>query len=723
MTEDGLEQDVDIINSKVEPLQDWANAPTVADLKQDYTEGKSDYDLQIGKIRGWLELLQAPKIKASPGKSAIQPKLIRKQAEWRYSSLSEPFLSTEELFQISPVTFEDQKAAYQNSIVLNNQFNTKMNKVKFIGDMVRTCVNEGTAIVRVGWVSETAEVTTKVPTFTYRDATSPEELQLLEQISMVAQEDPSQLRINPEMGESLEASRLNGRPIIATFTGEYEEVVEEVEVENKPSVEVCDYSNVLIDPTCNGDLSKANFVIYMYETSRAELEANGNYRNLDAVNWEGNNASADADYSRTNLSSFSFKDTARKKVVAYEYWGYWDIEGEGVLTPIVATYIGSTMIQLEENPYPDKALPFVAVPYSPVKGSVYGEPDAVLLEDNQKISGAVMRGMIDIMARSANGQIGTLAGALSAVNRAKFNRGEDYEYNSANGRPEDAFHIHKYPEIPASAEFMLGLQNAEAESLTGIKAFSSGISGSALGNTATGVRSALDASSKRELDILRRFSAGLEEIGRKIVAMNAKFLSDEEIIRITNDNYLTVYRDELAGNFDLKISISTPESDEQKAQDLTFLLQTTAQSLGVGFTQMILSEIARLKRQPALAKRIEAYSPEPDPLEQKRRELELELLAIQIEYEKARTFKQGASGQLDQARINTEQSKQSNLGADTDIKNLEFLNIDSGAAQAQELQRIEENTKGQMRITELSNRLKELGNSRTPTTSNGLDQV
>lgn len=41
-------------------------------------------------------------------------------------------------------------------------------------------------------------------------------------------------------------------------------------------------------------------------------------------------------------------------------------------------------------------------------------------------------------------------------------------------------------------------------------------------NTATGVRSALDSTSKRELGILRRLSAGLEKIGRKIIAMNAE---------------------------------------------------------------------------------------------------------------------------------------------------------------------------------------------------------
>ena len=39
--------------------------------------------------------------------------------------------------------------------------------------------------------------------------------------------------------------------------------------------------------------------------------------------------------------------------------------------------------------------------------------------------------------------------------------------------------MHTYPEIPASAQFMLQLQNMEAESMTGVKAFNQGLSGEA----------------------------------------------------------------------------------------------------------------------------------------------------------------------------------------------------------------------------------------------------
>jgi hypothetical protein len=157
----------------------------------------------------------------------------------------------------------------------------------------------------------------------------------------------------------------------------------------------------------------------------------------------------------------------------------------------------------------------------------------------------------------------------------------------------------------------------EAESLTGVKAYSSGIGSAALGDVAAGIRGALDAASKRELGILRRLANGIVEIGRKIIAMNGEFLSEEEVVRVTNEEFVTVRRDDLPGNFDLKLTISTAEADNQKAQELAFMLQTMGNSMPMDMSQMILADIARLRKMPDLAKKIETYQPQPDPMAQK----------------------------------------------------------------------------------------------------------
>lgn len=647
-------------------LTEWENPPKITDLKQDYQDASSDHDAQMNKISKWLDNLNitgSAKLDSSKnkGRSKIQPKLIRKQAEWRYASLSEPFLSTPDLFNADPVTFEDKQAAIQNGLVLNNQFNTKIKKVKFIDDFIRTTVNEGTAIIRVGWDYEEEVIEVEVPVTELVPVQDPI---MAQQMLAQGQQPVQEVQVGTELQEQVNV------------------------IKNQPTLEVCDNKSIVIDPTCEGDLDKANFVIYSFETSLSELEKDGKYSNLDRINIDNNSIlSKDDSILDDSASSFNFKDKPRKKFIAYEYWGYWDIHGEGTVEPIVATYVGDTLIRLEENPFPDKKLPFVAVQYLPVTKSVYGEPDGELLEDNQKVIGAVTRGMIDIMGRSANGQVGSRKDALDVTNKRKFDKGMDYEFNPQVD-PRQAFFMHTFPEIPQSAHYMLDLQNNEAESISGVKAFSSGISGQALGATATGIRSALDATSKRELGILRRLSAGIVEVGRKVIAMNGEFLSEEETVRVTNDEFIPIRRDDLAGKFDLRLTISTAEADNEKAQELAFMLQTTAQSSDPQEVRMIRAEIARLRKMPELAKQIEQFEPQPDPLAEKIRELEIVKMEAEIQEIISKAEENQLDKELRKAQVQETLAKAKEISARADLADLAFLEKESGIDNEKEKEKI-----------------------------------
>jgi hypothetical protein len=284
---------------------------------------------------------------------------------------------------------------------------------------------------------------------------------------------------------------------------------------------------------------------------------------------------------------------------------------------------------MERNPFPDKKLPFVIMQYLPVRKSLYGEPDGELLEDNQKVIGAVTRGMMDIMGKSANGQTGTRKDALDIVNRHKFERGDDYEYNPGM-TPNEVIYMHTYPEISNSAANMLSMQHADAESFSGIKAFNNGITGAALGESTGLGKSAMDAASKREMGVLRRVSQGMREIGLKFIAMNGIFLSEEESVRITGEKFVIIRRDSLVGNFDLKLSISTPEADAAKAEELAFMLQTMDNTTPPELRNMLLSEIATLRNMPELAKKLREFTPEPDPIAQEKAQLENDMLKAEV---------------------------------------------------------------------------------------------
>ena len=90
---------------------DWKSPPKLTDLKMDYQEANTVHEAQCIKIDEWLDNLHVKGkavVKTAKNSSKIVPKLIRKQAEWRYAPLTEPFLSTEDLFNVTPVTWEDR---------------------------------------------------------------------------------------------------------------------------------------------------------------------------------------------------------------------------------------------------------------------------------------------------------------------------------------------------------------------------------------------------------------------------------------------------------------------------------------------------------------------------------------------------------------------------------------------------------------------------------------
>jgi len=688
---------------------EWSNPPTLMDLKNDLEEATPYHSGQVQQIDHWLDNLNVKgkaKPKSKKGRSEVQPQLIRKQAEWRYAALSEPFLSTDDLFEVAPRTWEDTLAAKQNSLVLNHQFNVRINKQKFIDDYVRTGVDEGTIIVRTGWQYEEETYEEEEPVVAL--VPNPGMGQLFEELNVLRQTNPNEYftMVPDELQRAHEAYLEEGVAYEPQLTGESETVERTRVVKNCPTLEVVDYHNAYMDPTAQGDVSKSSFFVYSFESSKSQLEKDGRYFNLDKINLEANTVVGDPDHAAsTDASNFNFRDAPRKKFVVYEYWGFWDIDGTGVVKPIVASWVGNTLIRLEENPYPDKQIPFVVVPYLPVRKQNYGEPDGALLEDNQKIIGAVTRGMIDILGRSANGQTGMRKDMLDSTNKRKFDRGDDYEFNQ-HVDPRQGVHMHTFTEIPQSAQFMLLQQNQEAESLTGVKAFSSGISGEALGEVAAGVRGALDAASKRELGILRRLANGMVEIGKKIVSMNAVFLSEEEVVRVTNDQFVKVRREELSGEFDLKLTISTAEEDEKKAQELAFMMQTMGPNVDFGIMKQMMGKIFRLRKMPDLAKQVEEYEPQPDPMQQQIQQLEMLKLQAEIAEINANAATKETQAILNQAKSITEQAKAQNLGADTDQKSLDFVEQESGVKQERELQKQGEQARANMQLKAFDHKLK-----------------
>lgn len=633
----------------------WKNLPQIADMKADLEYARQESVDQASNVTGWLDLRNATGAESGrksklPGRSSVQPKLIRKHNEWRYPGLTEPFLNSPDLFKIRPRTYRDRDAARQNQLILNYQFTAKIRKVDWIDKYVRKTVDEGTAIVRVGWERKSEKIKTTLNKWEYYPITDQQQLEVLAQATQMYMDDPILFTTDTNVPESLVASVEYSAqakiPVYAVKVGE-EEVLEERISFNQPSLKLINVKNIFIDPSCEGDWEQAQFIIYTYETTESELKKRKTFKNLDKVNWQANyvvSQQANQDHESKSPMVDTRVRGNKKKVLVYEYWGFEDIYDDGTMCPVVVSWIGDTIIQMEENPFPDRKPPFVIVPYMPISDSVFGESDASLLQDNQRISGALTRGLIDLMGRSANAQTGYAKGFLDATNKKRFIEGQDFEFNPM-GDPEAAMKQMKYPDVPQGALIMNQMQQQEAEAMSGVKAFSSGITGDAFGKVARNTGAVLDAAGQREMSLLRRLAEGMKLIGQKIMMMNQVYLTDTEVVPITDEKFIEIRRERLAGDFDLICDIASAQMDDLRSQDLGMMLQTIGPDMDPGERKMILAEIAELKRMPELAHSIRTYQPQPDPMQVELQKAQLELLKAQIDEMKSRAEKNRADAE------------------------------------------------------------------------------
>ena len=618
-------------------------------LKADEKEAERHQKEWFIQREEWLaETYGKPYGNEEDGKSKIVSKDIKKQLEWMLPSITDPFISTPNVIKCNPVTFEDASSAKQNELLLNTQFCRKFSRYNFIMKAIRVLVTEGSVVIQTGW--------------DYED----EEIEVEE--------------------ETIAVDELTGQEYVTLDT-----VTDTRILKNQPTASVCRNEDIFIDPTCMDDMDKCQFVIHRYETSLGALRVDGRYKNLDKVAKEQASLYDDPQYYREDLTYFEFKDEPRKKLVVHEYWGNYDMNGDGVAEPIVCAWVGNTLIRLETNPYPDKKPPFIVVPFNAIPFQMFGEALAENIGDNQKVKTAITRGLIDNMAKSNNAQVGIRRNALDTANRKKWLAGKNFEFNgSAND-----FWQGSYNQLPSSAFDMLSLMNNEIESQTGVKSFSGGISGSALGNTATGARGALDATSTRKMNLVRNISENLiKPMMRKWIAYNSEFLEEEEVVRVTNHEYVPVRRDDLAGRIDLEIGISTAEDNAAKSQELSFLLQTVGPNEDPAVRREIMAQIMDLMRMPEQAEKIRTYQPQPDPMQEKLKEIELQKLLLEnkkleadIADKYARAEENGIDAEYKTWKAEVEKAKARKLGSEADRLDLDFLKEDEGVRHYEDMEK------------------------------------
>lgn len=623
-------------------------------LKEDVTAATDFKEAQMSKIDVWKKEYNGEPYGNEPkkkNKSKLVSRDIKKQVEWIHPSIVDPFISSDDIIKCAPITAEDMLPARQSELLLNTQFCRQFDRYNFMTKAVKVLSVEGTLVVQTGWDYKDEEIEVEVDTV-----------------------------------------------VIDEYGNETVQRVKDTEIkvlENKPTAVIRRNEDVFIDPTCMDSMEDCQFIVTRYESTLSELSQDSRNKNLKEVASKMKSELSD-EYSyeeENDDTSFTFSDEARKKVLVYEYWGNYDIDEDGIAEPIVCTWVNDTIIRLEGNPYPDKKIPFIVVSYNSVPFDMYGEADAEYISDNQKVKTSILRGFINNMAQSTNGQVGIKKGAVDQVNLDKLDKGGNFFFDTT---PGDIWQG-SYNQLPSSSFDMISLMNNEIESITGTKSFSGGITGNSLGTSATAARGVMDATSVRKLNTVRNVAENLiKPLMRKWLAYNHEFMSEQEIVRVTESEFAPIRRDDLSGRIDINIQVSTAEDNAAKAQELAFMLQTMGNTLPPDVTKMLVVEHLRLTKQPAAAKALEEFKPEPDPKEEQMKQIQLERAMLENEKLKADIQSTYASAREDETdaaykqwKAEHEKAKTRMVNSKADREDLTFIREDSREDYKQKMEELQ----------------------------------
>lgn len=573
------------------------------------------------------------------GKASVVTRDIKKSEVWQHATIIDPFVSNTDMVRCSPISASDKPLSDQSETLLNHFFCREFDRYNFISEAFKIEQREGTVIARVGWEFQEREVEIVVP---------------VQKMTM---------QLDPQTRQPVQVPQLVG----------YKKEIQLKTTINRPTASNRDNRTLWLDPTQKISVGDSQFIIENFKSSKSKLLEEGIYENLDDIEVKTSVAdNGDATYADSE-TSFTFEDDARKELDVYEYWGNYDVNGDGIAEPIVCTWVGNTIIRLAENPYPDNKPPYILSANDPEPFSLNGRPNADLQSTDQKITTAITRSLMDTLDSSTNTQRGYPEQSLDPANERRFKARKDFKFR---GDQPPQFWEGKYAEFGRSSlEFYQMTKQDQAE-LTGIKAFAGG---DGKYNSATQANMAMGAVAKKEVDVSRNFAENFViPLLRKWLSMIAEFMEPEEVERITGKPYVPYDGADPLGMIDIRIEVATAETDAAKASDISFMLQTMSASLPFDLTKILLSEQAELKKMPGLAKRIEEYQPQPNPLAQKREELEIQKLEAEIAERLSRAEENKVDVLLKKSQTVLNEAKSRELHGKADNTDLDFTRKASG---------------------------------------------
>jgi len=556
-------------------------------------------------ITEWNDLYYGYKLgNEEEGKSKFVMKEIAKQIEWIISNLTEPFISTSH-----PVKVAMGKHQYQASKIeryLNTHFTSAFDREAFIGQLADILLREGTVWVKSGWEYKVEiDKTEKV-------------YQSMEEL-MANPEDPKTVKQNKD--GSLTAI-YETRNIIA----------------NKGTATIQRNENVFPDPDAKTE-EELRFVairrfVTISDLKRSNLYDENQLEKLETSLEKNTNSSLGqarrADNESYGQKGYTPKDRARQKIEIIEYWGEYDLDGDGIAEQIVATWAvkNEVNLRIEQSPMPSKRIPIYREVYSARPFSVWGNALAFFLGDNQKIKTGIMRGILDNMSLSNNGQKFIARGALDYVNFKKMRNG--HRHIIVN-RP-DAIQDGQYNQLPSSVFNVMNMVDKEIQEMSGVHSGGASLRQSDLAKDDTDNQ--ITMSQQRMAKSVRGIGSLVGKVMKDWVEMGELFLTNEQIEDLFGEEEspdVFVLTNSKRANISLRVG--TDVNRQRESHNLNMLMQqskTLAEKAPPHIYNGLVAKNFELYDMYEYADELRNYRPEPSKEQQMAQQLELEKSRLEV---------------------------------------------------------------------------------------------
>ena len=575
------------------------------DFRHDYKKAKSAKSEIDDLISDWNDLYYGYSMgNEEEGKSKFVMKEIAKQIEWMMPNLTEPFTSTSHPVKVA--MGKHQRQASKIERYLNTHFTSAFDREAFIEQLGDVLLREGTVWIKSGWEYK-EEITKKEITYNSMD----------------------ELMENPETPDTVKQNK------DGTLTACYKKTEM---IRNLGTAVIQRNENVFPDPDAK-TMEELRFVairryVTMSDLTRTKLYDEDQLEKLEASLEKNSDSSLSqartADNESYGQKGYTPNDRARQKIEIIEYWGEYDLDGDGIAEPIVATWAvkGDVNLRIEPSPMPSKRIPLYREVYSARPFSIWGNALAFFLGDNQKIKTGIMRGILDNMSLSNNGQKFIARGTLDYVNFKKMRNGHRHIIvNRPDGIQDGSFN-----QLPGAVFNTMNMVDKEIQEMSGVNSGGASLRQSDLAKDDGDNQ--ITMSQQRMAKLVRGVGSLIGKIMKDWVEMAEIFLSNEQIEDLFGEEEepdVFILTNSKRANISLRVG--TEVNRQRESHNLNMLMQqskTLAENAPPHIYNGLVAKNFELYDMYEYADELRNYRPEPSPQQQKAQQLSLAKAELEV---------------------------------------------------------------------------------------------